>query len=357
MNARPLLLLGAALLLGACEQAPEPRQGFAGLGEQVAGFAPVERGRPLQFPADHGAHPGYRIEWWYVTANLSDAQGRDWGVQWTLFRSALRPGPDVPGWNSPNLWMGHAALTGPHGHQSGETLARGGIGQAGVEAQPFRAWIDDWSLHSTAGEGLQQLQMQASGRDFRYRLQLDSDGPLVLHGEQGYSVKSGQGQASWYYSQPFYRVSGEIEHAGQRHAVSGQAWLDREWSSQPLAADQQGWDWFSLHLDGGAKLMLFRVRQADGQHYRAGTWIAADGRSQALRGEHIQLGEQAWTRQANGRKVPTLWRVQVPDHGVDVQVEAIQPRAWMGTSFPYWEGPVRLKGSPGGRGYLEMTGY
>ena len=137
----------------------------------------------------------------------------------------------------------------------------------------------------------------------------------------------------------------------------GQAWLDREWSSQPLAPEQKGWDWFSLHLEGGAKLMLFRVRQADGRHYRAGTWIAADGRTTALRGEQIQLDELAWTRQANGRRVPTRWRVRVPDHDVDVQAEAIVPQAWMGTLFPYWEGPVRVTGSSGGRGYLEMTGY
>ncbi|GAB3386380.1 lipocalin-like domain-containing protein [Azotobacter armeniacus] len=357
MNTRRGLALGAALLLGACDDAPEPHSGFAGLGQDAAAFTQVERGRPLQFPADHGAHDGYRIEWWYVTANLTDEQGRDWGVQWTLFRSALRPGAEEPDWNSPNLWMGHAGLSSPFGHQHGETLARGGIGQAGVEAQPFRAWIDDWSLHGTAGEGLEHLQMQASGTNFRYRLQLVSDGPLVLHGEQGYSEKSGQGQASYYYSQPFYRVSGEIERSGQRYQVTGLAWLDREWSSQPLAATQQGWDWFSLHLDGGAKLMLFQVRQTDGQHYRAGTWIASDGRAQPLRGEQIQLSEQGWTRQENGRKVPTRWRVQVPDHSVDVQAEATQPRAWMDTSFPYWEGPVRLKGSPGGRGYLEMTGY
>lgn len=356
MNLR-CVMLGVALLLGACDEKPAPRSGFAGLGQSAAAFAQVERGRPLQFPADHGAHDGFRIEWWYVTANLTDEQGRDWGVQWTLFRSALRPGPVTPGWGSPNLWMGHAGLSSPFGHQRSEALARGGIGQAGVNAHPFRAWIDDWSLHSTSGEGLEHLQMQASGKGFRYRLQLDSNGPLVLHGDQGYSVKSGQGQASWYYSQPFYRVSGEIERSGQRYPVTGQAWLDREWSSQPLTAQQHGWDWFSLHLDSGAKLMLFQVRQTDGQHYRAGTWISADGRTQALRGEQILLREQEWTRQENGRKVPTRWQVQVPDHNVDVEVEAIQTHAWMGTSFPYWEGPVRLKGSPGGRGYLEMTGY
>jgi predicted secreted hydrolase len=350
------LLLSLALLAG-CDQAPEPRQGFAGLGEAAQGFARVERGQPLVFPRDHGAHPGYRIEWWYVTANLTDEQGRDWGVQWTLFRSALRPGEEQPGWQSPNLWMGHAGLSGPFGHLHSERLARGGIGQAGVEAEPFHAWIDDWSLRGEPGQGLQQLQMQAAGEDFRYRLQLRAKGPLVLHGERGYSEKSGAGQASYYYSQPFYRVSGEIERDGQRFTVSGQAWLDREWSSQPLAAEQQGWDWFSLHLASGAKLMLFQVRQADGEPYRAGTWIDADGRAQALRGEQIQLSEQTWTRQAHGRKMPTRWRIQVAEHGVDVQAEAIQPQAWMDTSFPYWEGPVRLIGEPGGRGYLEMTGY
>ncbi|MNQ40555.1 Hydroxyneurosporene synthase (CrtC) [compost metagenome] len=352
MNPKLFCALGLALLLGACGPPDEPVKGYAGLGQDAADYSPVEPGRVLQFPIDHGAHSGYRIEWWYITSNLKDAQGRDWGAQWTLFRSALRPGAEVAGWNSPNLWLAHAALSSPSDHRYAEKLARGGIGQAGVQAEPFHAWIDDWSLQGQAGQGLQQLQMQASGPGFSYRLQLHSDGPLV-----GYSVKSGEGQASWYYSQPFYRVTGEIEHDGQRLEVTGQAWLDREWSSQPLTAQQHGWDWFSLHLDDGTKLMLFQVRQSDGKPYRAGTWMAADGRSQPLRGEQIQLSELAWTTQKNGRKVATRWQVQVADHNVDVQVEAIQALAWMDTSFPYWEGPVRLAGSHGGRGYLEMTGY
>ena len=29
----------------------------------------------------------------------------------------------------------------------------------------------------------------------------------------------------------------------------------------------------------------------------------------------------------------------------------------MGTSFPYWEGPVSFTGTHRGVGYLEMTGY
>ncbi|PWB34112.1 iron ABC transporter permease [Pseudomonas sp. SDI] len=356
MNASACLA-ALALLLAGCDQAPAPAQGFAGLGEDASTFAQVERGRALQFPADHAAHAGYRIEWWYVTANLKDAEGRDWGAQWTLFRSALRPGADQPGWASPNLWLGHAALSGPYGHQFSETQARGGIGQAGVQATPFRAWIDAWSLRSLSGTGLEHLQMQAAGNDFSYRLQLRSEQPLVLHGDHGYSEKSGQGQASYYYSQPFYQVSGEIERAGVRHQVSGQAWLDREWSSQPLAAGQSGWDWFSLHLDSGAKLMLFQVRQAAGKPYKAGTWIAADGQVQALGAERITLTPLGWTRLKDGRRVPTRWQVALTQPAVQIEVEALLPEAWMGTRFPYWEGPVRVRGSNGGQGYLEMTGY
>ncbi|ANN67507.1 lipocalin-like domain-containing protein [Bordetella bronchialis] len=349
--------LALLLLLGACDdgRTPERRSGYAGLGQDAAAYAQVERGRPQRFPDDHGPHDGYRIEWWYVTADLRDEDGHDWGAQWTLFRSALRPGPDRADWESANVWMAHAALTDARQHQFAEKMARGGIGQAGVRAQPFHAWIDDWSLE---GADIDHLTMRAHGKDFSYRLTLDSQGPLVLHGDGGYSEKSGQGQASYYYSQPFYAVTGEVERAGKRHRVQGRAWLDREWSSQPLSADQQGWDWFSLHLASGAKLMLFQVRQTDGAPYRAGTWIGADGQATPLRGEQIRLDPLEWTRQDNGRRLPTQWRVRVaglPGGDVDVAANALQPRAWMGTSFPYWEGPVRL--SPGGTGYLEMTGY
>jgi predicted secreted hydrolase len=103
--------------------------------------------------------------------------------------------------------------------------------------------------------------------------------------------------------------------------------------------------------------MLFQVREAQGPPYRAGTWVSPQGQATALQGEQIQLQALALTRQANGKALPTQWRVQVPDHGVDVRVEAVEPQAWMNTRFPYWEGPVRLRGREGGVGYLEMTGY
>jgi predicted secreted hydrolase len=327
-------------------------QGFAGLGTRSDGFdIPIE-GHVLSFPADHAAHPAFRIEWWYLTANLLGEDGKDYGLQWTLFRSALSTEQGV-GWNTPQLWMGHAAVTTPTQHLFAERLARGGIGQAGVRPDPFDAWIDDWSLSSTDAT-FNNMTLIARGPEFSYAMALRAQGPLVLHGDQGYSVKSQQGQASYYYSQPFFDIDGTLILPNGPLQVTGSAWLDREWSSQPLASDQTGWDWFSLTFDSGEKLMAFRLR--GDTDYTSGTWILPDGQTTPLRNGAINLTQ---LRQKNvaERNVPVEWRLQVADYAVDVDVKAVNDHAWMGTSVPYWEGPVRVTGSHSGTGYLEMTGY
>src|ERR1043166_4785167 len=117
-------------------------QGFAGLEEKADGYAHVVPGRTFSFPADHGQHPEFRIEWWYVTANRRDAAGQAYGAQWTLFRQALQPGTALEGWATQQVWMAHAAVTRADTHRTTEILARGGIGQAGGEAEPFRARVD-----------------------------------------------------------------------------------------------------------------------------------------------------------------------------------------------------------------------
>jgi predicted secreted hydrolase len=332
-----------------------PAQGFAGLGADVGGFAQVVPGKALVFPTDHGPHPDYRIEWWYVTANLSDETGARYGVQWTLFRQAVRPGGADEGWATQQLWMGHAAVTSAATHRFAEKFARGGVGQAGAEAAPFKAWIDNWTLRSTA-QTLAPLEMTASAKDFSYALTLDSDRPVVLQGDAGFSRKSEQGQASYYYSQPYLGASGTITIDGKTIAVKGQAWIDREWSSQPLGADQTGWDWFSLHLDGGDKLMLFRLRHADGRHFFSGNWIGRDGRSETLDPKGIVLSPTGSTRVA-GRDMPTAWDIAVPSRGLKVASLPLNPQSFMDTRFKYWEGPITVTGSHAGIGYLEMTGY
>ncbi len=323
-------------------------QGFAGLGTDADGFTVPDPNPQFDFPADHGAHPDYRIEWWYLTANLTAEDGTPYGLQWTLFRSALAPEAGE-GWTAPQLWMGHAAVTTPDNHYVTERLARGGIGQAGVTADPFEAWIDDWVLEGD----WDTLRMTASAPDFAYDMALTAQGPLIFHGDAGYSVKSAAGQASYYYSQPFFAIEGTLQLPEGDIAVTGNAWLDREWSSQPLADNQTGWDWFSLSFDDGHKMMGFRLQQTDGNNFTSATWISPDGDTTPYTDGALVATPLAM----NDDDVPVRWRVELPAQGVDVTVEAINENAWMTTSVPYWEGPVTVTGSHAGIGYLEMTGY
>ncbi|WP_449123217.1 lipocalin-like domain-containing protein [Pseudomonas sp. MPG01] len=350
------VVLMILLLLGGCDQSAPEQKGFAGMGNQAMAFTPVVPGRVFSFPADHAAHAGFRIEWWYVTANLKDQQGNEFGVQWTLFRSALKPVAEQAGWADQTIWLGHAAVTSSTVHHAAERYARGGVGQAGVQLAPFEAWIDDWRFASQAQDPLSDLQLSARDKDFAYQLHLTSSRPLVLQGDKGFSQKSEEGQASYYYSQPFFQASGTLQIDGQSYAVSGPAWLDREWSSQPLTANQTGWDWFSLHLDSGEHVMLYRMRQKDGAPYLTGTWIAADGQTQTLRSSQIQLTPQETSKVA-GRAMPVKWSISIPDKHLDISLDALNPNAWMNLRIPYWEGPVHISGSHPGQGYLEMTGY
>jgi predicted secreted hydrolase len=334
-------------------------QGFAGLGSDAGGFAPVMPGRTLTFPADLGAHPEYRIEWWYLTANLTDANGAAYGAQWTLFRQAMAPGAQQEGWANQQIWMGHAAVTGAGTHRFSETFARGGVGQAGVEAKPFHAWIDAWEMRGQNGMSditISPLDLAASGADFSYTLRLDADRPLVPQGDNGYSRKSERGQASYYFSQPYFKAAGTLTIDNKPVRVTGLAWMDREWSSQPLASDQTGWDWFSLHLNSGEKLMLFRLRQADGNNYFSGNWITPEGKSEQISSADIAMTPKRST-QIEGRMIPTAWNIAISSRGLQIESTPLNERSWMATSFPYWEGPIGFQGSHSGVGYLEMTGY
>jgi predicted secreted hydrolase len=349
---------GGALLLALAPEAAFA-QGFAGLGMNGQGFAPVVRGRKLTFPADHGPHPDFRIEWWYATANLTDAAGSSYGAQWTLFRQAMSPGEQQEGWANQQIWMGHAAVTRADTHRFSETFARGGIGQAGVEAVPFHAWIDAWQMRGREGmsnDALSPLELNAAGPDFAYTLHLEADRPLVLQGEDGYSVKSEQGQASYYYSQPYLKAAGHITIDDKPIEVTGQAWMDREWSSQPLASDQMGWDWLSLHFSGGEKLVLFRLRRTDGAAFLSGKWFSPDGDGRKVASSEIIMAPKASTGIA-GRNILTSWDIAIPQLALTITCTPVNAKCWMGTRFPYWEGPIAFSGSHNGVGYLEMTGY
>ena len=334
---------------------------------EAQGFARVTPGKVFEFPRDHMAHPKFRIEWWYITANMQDDSGNPWGLQWTLFRNALDSKVDSGGWQSNQLWMAHAAISSPEGHRFEQRFARGGIGQAGVnDTSPggnFSAWLDDWQWRSD-GPGLftSNLSFSIAGRQVDMRL--ESLAPWVLHGDRGYSQKSIQGQASYYYSQPNIEISGTIRTGNKAVTLSGSAWLDREWSSQPLAQNQSGWDWFALHLYDGNKLMLYRLRENDGEHWLSGSWIDKAGAKQHLGRDEIELIPRH-TREINIDekqviKLPLEWTIKLPGLNRQWRLKALYDQQWMATRFAYWEGVVLVVdayGESAGTGYMELTGY
>ena len=334
------------------------------------GFALVEPGRTFLFPQDHYPHERFKIEWWYLTANLTGGNGQDYGIHWTLFRQAMNPAPNPGGWQSNQTWMAHTAISTPSGFEFSQRFARGGIGQAGVavtQQNNFEAWMDDWLWRSESLTPFPAI-LNASTDNQRFELTLVASEDWVLQGRNGFSQKSDLGQASYYYSQPFIDIAGTIWVEDEPVEVVGRGWLDREWSSQPLADNQDGWDWVSLHLSDGSALMVYQLRHDSGEHYISGSWVSGSGEVVVLEAGDVTMTPKGGTRlaipsaveadaQSHAKELPLDWNIGVPELGIDILVTTNRPDCWLSTAFPYWEGPVVVEGSHQGVGYLELTGY
>ncbi len=323
--------------------------------EHSNGFNSADPNYQIIFPNDHGPHKNFRIEWWYLTSNLKSESIENLGIQWTLFKSNIKPISSKKPQNLNGFWMAHSAITTDKHHYFEERFAREESGQAGVKLNPFKAWIDNWSI--TGDDELKTMQLDSSSVDFAYSLKFSTKIQPVLQGNNGYSKKSETGAASHYYSQPFYSVEGWVFLNGERHVVTGVGWLDREWSSNLLNNRQIGWDWFSLHLNDGRKVMLFKVRNDSGNNFISGSWINQDGTKRSLEANEIELQETTFAIVA-GKKIPTKWKITFSGKDqLTINTKALNIHAWMDTSFSYWEGPISFNGDLSGVGYLEMTGY
>lgn len=365
-----LALLLLSLLAGVAGAA-ELRAG-AVLGADADGFLRAEAPRPFRFPEDHGVKPAYRTQWWYLTAHFRDEAGQPYGVQFTLFRQGLRaPGREAPRASplaTEALWMAHLAVTTPEGHWAEERFARDALALAGVNATPFRLWLDDWILEGDGSAtdhpfpGRLRATLRAGEKRYRLTLALGAARGPVLQGEEGLSLKSREtGSASYYYSYTRLPATLTLQTEGRTVAAEGLGWFDREWSSGALAPDQVGWDWLALHLASGHDLMLFRLRRADGEvaGVQEGTLIAPDGSQRRLAPDAYRFTPvpgARWTG-PHGGAWPVRWRLNVPALGVDDVLSAVRPDQHNDLTVPYWEGMVCFEGDRGSCGYLEMTGY
>ncbi len=333
-----------------------------------AGFAQASRPRAFEFPRDHGPHPAFRHEWWYVTGHLDAPAGERFGFELTFFRYALAaPGndavtADASAWRTRQIYFAHFAVTDLQRRQFrfSERFAREALGIAGAQSAPARVWIEDWRLDLDGSSGV----LRAASDHHRIQLDLRPLLDPVLNGERGLSRKSA-GAASYYYSVPRIAVRGQIARAGEQPLdVTGLAWLDREWGSGALGPDQQGWDWFALQLEDGSALMFYALRGRDGNRdpNSAGTWIAADGRSRPLRNEEVKLDVLEYWDSPHGGTYPSAWRLRIPAIELDLAIRPLLPDQELLTRPRYWEGAVaiggwRASGKIDGRGYVELVGY
>ena len=362
------------LLLAGCSSpavespSDEPMELAAAMGGDTLGYARAVGVRPFDFPSDYGAHPEFKTEWWYFTGNLSADNGRRFGYELTLFRSALRP-PDASGidsttdWATNQLYMGHFSLADPETgtFHAFERFSRGASGLAGADSPPFRIWLEDWAMTSSDREALFPLHLRAVEDGVGIDLALTGAKPIVLQGDRGWDPKGeGSGNASYYYSFTRIETEGRVVLGEDSLSVTGTSWKDHEWSTSALGEDEVGWDWFALQLDDGREIMFYQLRRKDGTQspFTGGTWVATDGSYRHLTPEDVLLEVlDRWTSPESGAEYPSGWRMQIPGEGVDLTITPVMPNQELNVSVRYWEGAVDITGSSAGHGYVELTGY
>lgn len=347
---RILSLLAIASLLGA---AP-PTAGQ---------FAIVRPGGTFAFPRDHGAHPDFRTEWWYVTGWIDGPGGTRRGFQVTFFRTATGIGADDPGAFAPRqILFAHAALSDPTvGHLLiGERIAREGLGLARASRADTDIAIDDWLLRRLPSG---RFVTHVAGDRFALTLTFQPTQAVLAQGERGYSRKGpGPREASRYYSLPQLAVAGTVTQDGHVAQVAGTAWLDREWSSTYLMPGAVGWDWTGLNFDDGGALMAFRIRSTEGRTlWAGGTLRAANGRLARLGPHDVAFSPRhLWRSPRTGALYPVdpVLKIRTPTGIRAIPLRPLFPdqelRGHAGAIPVYWEGAVT---STHARGYLELTGY
>ncbi len=357
--------------------------GTLALGAPVPASSP----RALVFPADHGAHPDSRIEWWYVTGALQAGPLADsaieptHGFQITFFRSRTDVSADHPSrFAAQQLVFAHAALTdlrrGRLLHD--QRIARAGFGIAGASTGDAAVTLRGWHFQredavvvagapsgssATSSTSRYRARIASDSAGFAFDFSLATTQPLLLQGDAGTSHKGPQ-QTSRYYSEPQLAVSGTLTKQGAALPVRGTAWLDHEWSDSVLPPGAVGWNWIGMNLNDGSALTAFRLRAADGSTvYAGGSLRSASGAFRNFAADEVSFTPgRLWTSPASQGRYPVEWTLQTPAgrHRVVSLLDAQELDSRRSTGTVYWEGLSELRDEGGqriGRGYLEMTGY
>ena len=363
-------------------------------GSDTEGFTQALAPREFVFPGDHGAHPGFKTEWWYYTGNLFTEEGRQFGYQFTIFRNQLSPSdadfarinqeepvlmnPEEEGardseWSTNQLYLAHFAISdvSKKDHVFDERYSRGTAGLAGASVDPYRIWLEDWEItrvkDSKATDERFPVRIKAEMSDgTALDVVLNPQKPLVLQGEEGYDKKGGEdGNASYYISFTRMQTEGLLKKEGESLAVSGLSWMDHEWSTSALDSGQTGWDWFSIQLSNGYELMYYQIRNVDPDlaPQTTGSLVTPNGQKRDLDQGEVRLEVlEYWASPHTGARYPVQWTLAIPSEELEMDVITVFDDQEMTVSVQYYEGALQVSGkfrdeAIDGNGYIEMTGY
>ena len=358
----------------------------------------------FSFPADHASHAGYQTEWWYLTGNLKDEKGHEFGYQFTIFRRAMAPKDAKErgrksAWAADDFYLLHLAISDIDGkvHADYESLERGTLGIAGAtdvsellkerhavsfpdpkmidypkdKPEPFvRVWTKDSSLDRFRNGWHLKASSARIGFDFDLAETSQKMSSIVLHGksrEEGLSRKGPKpGQASYYYSVPRLDTKGTLTLDGKKYQIGGLSWMDHEFGSNQLSPDQAGWEWFSIQLDNGIEIMLYVLRNKDGsiEPSSSGTWVDQAGSEGHIKVEQAMLKPgRIWKSQASGAEYAVEWTLHLPlgELRLKSALDDQEFHSKQGAGMNYYEGAIRVEGTHDGKpvkgeGYLEITG-
>lgn len=349
-------------------------------GGDEEGYQRATGPREFLFPDDHGPHPGFKTEWWYYTGNVFTENGRQFGYQFTIFRSLMSPQDSdaldhafSEDWNTNQLYLGHFAVSDieAEDHVFEERYSRGAVGLAGSQADPHRIWLEDWEIrrNDTGSNDNKRFSVNIQAKmedDTSINFTMIASKPLVLQGEEGYDPKGSEiGNASYYLAFTRMKTEGTITKDGEQYRVSGDSWMDHEWSTSALGEDQEGWDWFSIQLSNNYEIMYYQLRNSDGSvsEFTNGSIIDPGGNKENLGPGEVTLEVvDSWRSPHSKAEYPSGWILRIPGRNIDLRLETAFPDQEMNISVRYFEGVIKLSGEMNGEditgnGFIEMTGY
>ncbi len=300
--------------------------------------------RPVVLPRDHGAHPGFQVEWWYTAGTVADHHGRDFFWFATVWSGGgfLAARVNVVDLRADRIVLSKEYLgVGPLLRRQ----TRIDVGAFDLRWAP-RGVMGRWSVDaSVPGQG-------------RLQLSLTPAQPYMLNGPRGI-VREGRGASSAYYSDPRLAARGTLVLGGRSSRIHGQGWFDHQWGNFATNSASFHWNWFACQFNDGSDLMLYQFIDPAGRPtgVQDGTFRSVGGRVTHPRHFTVVPLRPVIRPQGATSRYPLRWRLMVPSAHVNVALRARARHQFISNQYlpGFWEGAAAITSGTQGGCIVEST--